>query len=305
MTAIIKHVALVSESQSVKLGDVMKVAAALQKQATRDVAPIWNLSATVDGFERLEDVPLDYWPMIVRDDIKQRGAAGVHLDKNCQPFALITAADDLDGWSQTASHEALEMLVDPFGDKLIAGDSPKADQGRVLFLVEVSDPSEAKEFGYTVNGVLVSDFYTPNYFYPIQASGVRYSYTGAIERPRQVLKGGYLSWKDVVSDNWWQETWFSGSKSKFVNLGKLTDQRGGFRAAIDRLTEVETAKALAGNRDRAVLAGLSVQRVENSTEMRAAAIEADIALLLGNGAGPVPSGDDDGRRTVRRVARSD
>jgi hypothetical protein len=58
MTAIIKHVALVS--QSVKLGDVMKVAAALQKQATRDVAPIWNLSATVDGFERLEDVPLDY-----------------------------------------------------------------------------------------------------------------------------------------------------------------------------------------------------------------------------------------------------
>ena len=56
------------------------------------------------------------------------------------------------------------MLVDPFGDKLKAGDSPKADQGRVLFLVEVSDPSEAKEFAYTVNGVLVSDFYTPSFF---------------------------------------------------------------------------------------------------------------------------------------------
>ena len=190
MTAIIKHLALLSEAQSVKAGDVMKVAAALQKQATRDLGPIWEVSATVDAFEKLEDVPLDYWPMIVKDDIGMDGASGVHLDKNGQPFALITASDDIDEWSLTASHETVEMLVDPFGDKLKAGDSPKADQGRVLFLVEVSDPSEAKEFAYTVNGVLVSDFYTPNFFDPITASGVRYSFVGAIKKPRQVLARG-------------------------------------------------------------------------------------------------------------------
>ena len=69
----------------------MKVAAALQKQATRDLGPIWEVSATVDAFEKLEDVPLDYWPMIVKDDIGMDGASGVHLDKNGQPFALITA----------------------------------------------------------------------------------------------------------------------------------------------------------------------------------------------------------------------
>jgi hypothetical protein len=77
------------------------------------------------------------------DDIGTPGAAGIHEDKNGQPFALVTASSNLDEWSSTASHEALEMLIDPFGNRLVAGDSPKSDQGRVSFLVEVCDPSPA------------------------------------------------------------------------------------------------------------------------------------------------------------------
>jgi len=132
---------------------------------------------------------------MIRDNIGF-DAAGIHLDKDGQPFALVTAGDD---WPLTACHEILEMLANPFGNRVIAGDSPKSDQGRVEFLVEVCDPSEAAEFGYTVNGVLVSDFYTPNYFDPIQAPGVRYSFTGALTEPRQVVAGGYLSWHEPVS----------------------------------------------------------------------------------------------------------
>jgi hypothetical protein len=45
------------------------------------------------------------------------------------------------------------MLVDPSGNRLVAGDSPKTDQGRVSFLVEVCDPSEAADFAYSANGV--------------------------------------------------------------------------------------------------------------------------------------------------------
>ena len=199
MEAIIQHLALVSESSSVQMSDLLRVAAALQKQASRDVAPIWNISATVDAFAKLEDVPLGYWPMIVKDDIGQAGAAGIHLDNDRQPYALISSSSDLDTWSLTASHECLEMLVDPYGDRLIAGDSPKAGQGRVSFLVEVCDPSEAAEFAYTCNGILVSDFYTPRYFDPLESPGVRYSFTGAITEPRQVLNGGYLSWVDSTT----------------------------------------------------------------------------------------------------------
>ena len=72
----------------------------------------------MDAFDRLEDVPIGYLPMIVRDDIGFEGAAGIHLDDNGQPFALIQFSDS---WSLTASHEMLEMLVDPLGNRLVAG----------------------------------------------------------------------------------------------------------------------------------------------------------------------------------------
>jgi hypothetical protein len=41
-----------------------------------------------------------------------------------------------------------------------------------------------------------------------------------------VLKGGYLSWHDPVSDHWFQETFFSGSKPSFRDIGKITAQQG-------------------------------------------------------------------------------
>ena len=126
--ASIRHVALVSESERAKMADLLRVSAALQKQATRDLAPIWNISATVDAFARLEDVPDGYWPMIIKDDIGMN-AAGVHMDKDGQPFALISAANKVDDWSLTSSHELLEMLVDPSGDRTVTGDRhPREDR---------------------------------------------------------------------------------------------------------------------------------------------------------------------------------
>jgi len=98
--------------------------------------------------------------------------------------------------------------VDPFGDRLVAGTSPKPRQGRVEFLVEVCDPSEDPAYSYTVNGIVVSDFYTPAFFDPLGAAGARYSFAGHITGPRRILEGGYLSWHDPVSDHWWQQIWF-------------------------------------------------------------------------------------------------
>jgi len=142
MAALVRQVALVSESNQVGMSDLLRVSAALQKQASRDLAPIWEISGTVDAFAALEDVPDGYWPMIVMDDIGFPGAAGIHLDRDGQPFALISSAPDLDRWALTASHEMCEMLVDPSGNRQVTGDSPKPGQGRVSFVVEVCDPSE-------------------------------------------------------------------------------------------------------------------------------------------------------------------
>jgi hypothetical protein len=219
---LVRQLALVADTDRVSFSAVARVGAALQKQITRDLTPIWELKASLDSFATLDDVPVGYWPLIITEE-DLGDAAGIHEDKEGQPFALIKFDN---GWSLTASHEVCEMLVDPFGNRLVSGPSPIKTQGRVEFLVEVCDPSEDTPFAYRVNGIVVSDFYTPHYFDPVGASGVRYSFTGAIKKPRQVLKGGYLSWHDPVSDHWFQETFFSGSKSRFRDLGKLTAQQG-------------------------------------------------------------------------------
>ncbi|HEY0761940.1 MAG TPA: hypothetical protein VGD61_06165 [Pyrinomonadaceae bacterium] len=230
---IMRNVAVVTESDRISFSELTRVSAALQKQAMRDLAPVWDIQATVDAFAELEDVPVGTWPIIIEDDIDVPGASGVHEDSDGQPFSLVTAGP---GWSLTASHELVEMLVDPFGRRLTEGQSNKPGQGRVQFLVEPCDPSEAVGFGYVINGVQVSDFYTPKYFSTVFNAADQYSHTGAIKRPRQVLKGGYLSWHDPVTDHWFQETFFSGNKSRFRDLGRLTASAKSFRRQIYDVT---------------------------------------------------------------------
>ena len=280
---LVRHVALVSESKQIKPGDVAKVAAAMQKQATRDFSPIWKVPATVDAFATLEDIPLEYWPVIIMDDIKEKDAAGVHLDKDGQPFALVQVED---GWQQTVSHETIEMLVDPFGNRLAAGKSPKKGQGRVRFLVEACDPCEATEFGYTVNGILLSDFYTPNYFDPVASPGIRYSYTGAISKPRQVLQGGYLSWQNPIDGHWWQEQFF-GAEPQFKDIGPADASVRSLRSWIDGKThpqhEAELKKMTAIKSEIAKM--LVSERTpgteaDNSTKARGERLRTDIAEII-------------------------
>jgi hypothetical protein len=271
-----QNLALVSEVEDHDPADLARVAAALQRQVERDFGPIWNLRATVDAFPTLEDVPLGYWPMIVREDIGFQGAAGIHLDKNGQPFALITYGDS---WSLTASHETLEMLGDPFGNRLVPGPSPKRGQGRVEFLVEVCDPSEAEPFAYTVNDILVSDFYTPRFFDPRKVAGTRYSYTGAITQPREVLRGGYLSWHHPPSDHWWQLRWF-GQRKEYVDLGVFEASVQSLRSEIDKRTPhpVLTKGLPKGN--KVLRAAVKVgKETEESAGARAASLRQEITAI--------------------------
>jgi hypothetical protein len=65
---------------------------------------------------------------------------------------------------------------------------------RVKYLVEICDPCQA--IWYPVNGVPVADFYTLRYFDPVAITGSRYSFTDSIERPLEILDGGYLTFLD-------------------------------------------------------------------------------------------------------------
>jgi hypothetical protein len=218
-----EHVAIVSMAGEVPIRDLMQVAAAVQKQVTRDFTPLWGIAATVDAFQDLASVPSDYRPVVLFGDpgelpsrleslmgeqppqalidvLESDEVAGIHLAAiTRQPFSLASVSG---AWTVTVSHETLEMLADPYGNRLVAAVHPLDRAQRVCYLLEVCDPCLSTY--YTVNGVPVSDFYTPRYFDPVRAESVRYSFTGSIESPLQILEGGYLSWVDPLDSGLYQ-----------------------------------------------------------------------------------------------------
>jgi hypothetical protein len=247
------HVAIVSLTTEVSTRSLLQATAAVQKQVTRDFAPIWGIPATVDAFDNLESIPTDYLPVIIFGDPSELAdelealigpmpaarlldaferdmVTGVHLNAvTRQPFALVSAEN---AWTVTTSHEVLEMLSDPSGNRLVASPHPTRPGQRVDYLIEVCDPCLSQ--WYPVNGLPVADFYTPRYFDPVGAPGVRYSYTGSIDRPRKVLEGGYLTFVDPTDSKLYQQ--HSGDADP-IELAGLEEMA---RSAVPLRTFVDT-----------------------------------------------------------------
>lgn len=200
---------------------LLRVAAALQTQVARDVAPVWGVSAAVSPFLSLERVPPGYFPLVIVVGAKlPLNRQGVHLMTGGQPAALVEYGE-ANGWTADASHELIEMVCDPsgtrtapgpsLGDAIAAARAPALahleekyrPQGRVEYLMEVCDPCENST--YTIDGVTVSDFVTPAFYEPAERPGDRYSFTGRCTEPLRVLRGGYITWRSAEpEDGIWQ-----------------------------------------------------------------------------------------------------
>jgi hypothetical protein len=224
----------------------------MQKQVTRDFAPIWGLTATVDAFGDLASVPNDYYPVVVfgetselcdelvalvgeqpaerlLDAFESGSVAGVHLNAlTRQPFALVSATD---AWTVLLSHEVLEMLSDPSGNRLVASAHPTRPAERVKYLLEICDP--CLSCWYPVNGVPMSDFYTPRYFDPVQGASVRYSFSGSITRPRQILEGGYLTFLDPDDSLLYQFQYGQQEPTVILGLAELARSSAPLRTVVD------------------------------------------------------------------------
>ncbi len=236
---LLRHIALIDDTGSIPVGILTQTCAALQKQALRDLAPIWDIQATVDYFPDVHSIPPGYWPITIMDDIPSM-AEGFHKSRDGQPFSVILNDE---AWQLTCSHEMCEMLIDPDGNRLIASDSIIPDGGRVNYLVEICDPCGGPQFAYSVNGIPMCDFYTPHYFDPVGSSGVQYSFTGAIRSPRDVLRGGYLTWIDPSDQKAYQANHF-GPEIIIREIPNFARATGSLRSKADHLTSNATKKQM-------------------------------------------------------------
>jgi len=132
------HFGLFSRSDSISYQDCLKIASSVQAQITSDWTPIWGRTGTITAYAQESDVPVHVWKVIVEDDIGQPGALGYHTDELNQPIAYVAAqGGDINQVCKTVSHEVLETIGDPFGNRLIPALSPHDNKTPVRILCEV------------------------------------------------------------------------------------------------------------------------------------------------------------------------
>jgi hypothetical protein len=218
------NVVLVDQTHEIDTVLLHSAALSLNSQVTQDLPKYWSgINATVSYAPKLAAVPKGAWPIFLVKELPP-GEGGYHLDKKNQPFAKVIAGAADETWTIDASHELIEMLVDPFGNRMqtsqaiaIQGDGVVDAPGTFSYLVEACDPCEANNFAYEIAGVAVSDFITPHFYDASLTSGAQYSFKGNIERPRQLLKGGYISY--VLPDGSMQQIlWVEPGDPQCKNL---------------------------------------------------------------------------------------
>ncbi len=191
------RVGLANKATGITAEEVEQVAAALRVQVKRDLHPVWKVGAEIIVLDGRLDIPHGVSPILIVDEL-DHDIKGAHQIEQGVAFAIISAKYD---WKLAASHELIEMLVDPAGGKTewslgleLAGDQIRETSQKVEYLVEACDPTEDPSHSYEIGGVKVSDFYTPAYFNEKHVPGTKYSHAGSLTRPREVPANGYLSW---------------------------------------------------------------------------------------------------------------
>jgi hypothetical protein len=170
--------------------DLSKLVSALDKQMQRDFVPIWGYPAALYVAQKAKP---GEWQVVFLDDADAANALGYHdLTKNGQPASKVFVKTTVAAGQKvcvTASHELLEMMIDP-GAQLWAQNS----NGR-FYAYEMCDAVEEEE--YEIDGVAVSDFLYPAFFESWhEARSVQFDHLGKIARPFQTLQNGY----QIVSD---------------------------------------------------------------------------------------------------------
>ena len=210
---------------------------ALQVYVNRHVEPVWRTQAKL--VKSTDFVP-GAWAMVFLDDADQPGALAYHdLTPDGLPEAKVfvrTTLQNNELVSTSASHELVEMLVDPGLNLMTTGPDPKA-----AYAYESADPVE--EYAFALDRMPMSNFVYPSYFEAFRAPGsVPFDHLRVVSAPFQILPGGYQS---VFKDGQWTEFFGSTAKRDAFLCEDRRGQRSERRAAgiLKRADAGEIARA--------------------------------------------------------------
>jgi hypothetical protein len=201
------EVAITNDSTVATDAQVDNLMPAYQAQVSKQFSPVHGIDATVRFYAKGAVVADGAWRLSFADNSDQASALGYHLSNAGVPWSYAFIASDIQAgasWSVTGDHELLEMLLNPFVQRVV--DIPSQSgfgRGGVMLPEEAADACEADAYASTLPGadgtpVKLSDWCTPSYWgvqpppngYP-GCKGL-YDFGGFITQPFQILPGGYL-----------------------------------------------------------------------------------------------------------------
>jgi hypothetical protein len=190
---------------------------AMQAYIVNNVTPVWGTPANL---VKTTDFQAGAWAMVFLDNADQAGALAYHdLTPDGLPQAKVfvkTTLDNNELVSVSASHELVEMLVDPAINMMTTG----PDQ-TTIYAYESADPVEALSF--EVNGIPMSDFVYPSYFEDFrQPNSVQFDQMNQVTAPFQILQGGY---QIIFKDGKWSQTFAPKDEAKKKAFAR-EDRRG-------------------------------------------------------------------------------
>jgi hypothetical protein len=204
------QIAVINESTAISDGDVQKMLPAFSSQWNNDLNAVWGVGQAQFTFVPKGTAPAGgAWWVVFLDDSDQATALAYHdLTSEGLPISKVfvkTIQADNASVSVAATHEICEMAVDPYIN------SAYQDSQGTFWAGEICDPVEDGQYGYQINGVLVTDFVTPTWFGYKNAKGDVDLKTHA-EAPFEILTGGYAQ-KFDPQQGWQQVT---GSKARLA-----------------------------------------------------------------------------------------
>lgn len=192
MTSAVPRVAVVNYSTTLKDAAVAAFVPAIQRQVSRDFAPIWGIDAIV-AFTAKASVQPFHWVLGIYDNADQANALGDHsVTAAGKPVMKVFVVDSQSAnvpLSSVASHEMLETLANAFIQSVCLQDN--GDGTGTIFAQEVCDPVENDL--YRIFSAPVSDFITPWWFGEPLPPGAKYDFLGKLSAPFTLSAGGYLS----------------------------------------------------------------------------------------------------------------
>jgi len=209
------QIAVINESTAINDDNVQAMLSAFDTQWNQDLNAVWGVGSAQFTFTPNTTAPAaGAWWVVFLDNSDQANALAYHdLTNEGLPISKVfvkTIQADNASVSVGATHEICEMAVDPWLN------GAYQDAQGTFWAGEVCDPVEDQQYGYEINGVLVTDFVTPNWFGHEFAQGdidFKQHATSAF----QVLTGGYAQ-KFDPNQGWIQVT---GAKAMQTTRGKI------------------------------------------------------------------------------------